>query len=122
MGVITGFGGLEINTSSTALQALTDAVIYITNYQYASSEALASRILTIAALRDVLTAFEADGLPSVVEMETAVLRDIESLQGMQKLGWRLPLLGTGSGLSSIQHHSCGTCVGDGTTKRVRCSN
>jgi len=44
---------------------------------------LASRILGVAALRDVLTAFEADGLPSADEMEFAVQRDIERLVGLQ---------------------------------------
>ncbi len=82
-GVIAGYGGLEINTSSTALQALTDAVIYLTSSRYDSADQLASRILTIAALRDVLTAFEAEGLPEPGEMETAVSRDIERLQGLQ---------------------------------------
>ncbi|MFN2189036.1 MAG: alpha-2-macroglobulin family protein, partial [Candidatus Promineifilaceae bacterium] len=38
------FGGLEINTSSTALQALTDAVLYVTAYPSECSEQLASRI------------------------------------------------------------------------------
>ena len=32
--VIPQFGGLEINTSSTALQALTDAVLYLSDYRY----------------------------------------------------------------------------------------
>ena len=36
------------------------------------SEQLASRILAVASLRDVLTAFKADGLPSPAEMEAAV--------------------------------------------------
>jgi uncharacterized protein YfaS (alpha-2-macroglobulin family) len=82
-GVIPGFGGLEINTSSTALQALTDAVLYLTSHRYDSSEELASRILAVAALREVLDAFAADGLPTPEEMETAVLRDIAALEGMQ---------------------------------------
>ena len=60
--VFPQFGGLEINTSSTAVQALTDAVLYLTSYRFECSEQLASRILGVAALRDVLTAFEADGL------------------------------------------------------------
>ena len=37
----------------------------------------------VAALRDVLTAFKAEGLPSPAEMEAAVERDIDRLQGMQ---------------------------------------
>jgi uncharacterized protein YfaS (alpha-2-macroglobulin family) len=81
--VFPQFGGLEINTSSTALQALTDAVLYLTSYRYECSEQLASRILAVAALRDVLTAFSAEGLPSADEMEAAVRRDIERLQGLQ---------------------------------------
>ena len=82
-GVFPQYGGLEINTSSTALQALTDAVLYLVSYPFEGSEQLASRILAVAALRDVLTAFKADGLPSPAEMEAAVARDIKPLQGMQ---------------------------------------
>jgi uncharacterized protein YfaS (alpha-2-macroglobulin family) len=82
-GVFAQYGGLEITTSSTALQALTDAVLYLTSYPYECSEQLASRILGIAALRDVLTAFEAEGLPAPEEMEAALVRDIERLRGMQ---------------------------------------
>lgn len=82
-GVFPQFGELEINTSSTALQALTDAVLYLVSYPYECSEQLASRVLGIAALRDVLTAFEADGLPSAEEMEASVARDIEKLKMLQ---------------------------------------
>ncbi|MBN1430034.1 MAG: hypothetical protein JXB07_16815 [Anaerolineae bacterium] len=82
-GVFPQYGGLEINTSSTALQALTDAVLYLTSYPFECSEQLASRILGVAALRDVLTAFKADGLPAPQEMEAAVDRDIARLQGLQ---------------------------------------
>ncbi|MCX6043780.1 MAG: MG2 domain-containing protein, partial [Chloroflexi bacterium] len=81
--VFTQFGGLEINTSSTAVQALTDAVLYLTAYPFECSEQLASRILGIAALRDVLSAFHAEGLPAPAELEKAVQRDIDRLQGMQ---------------------------------------
>ncbi len=81
--VFPQYGGLEINTSSTALQALTDAVLYLVSYPFECSEQMASRILGIAALRDVLTAFKADGLPSAEEMEAALQRDIERLGGLQ---------------------------------------
>ncbi len=81
--VFPQYGGLEINTSSTALQSLTDAVLYLVAYPFESSEQLASRILAVASLRDVLTAFKADGMPSTAEMESAVTRDIAKLQGMQ---------------------------------------
>ncbi len=81
--VFPQFGGLEIQTSSTALQSLTDAVLYLTSYPFECSEQLASRILGVAALRDVLTAFEAEGLPSPTEMADAVSRDIKRLEAMQ---------------------------------------
>ena len=81
--VFTQFGGLEISTSSTALQALTDAVLYLVAYPFECSEQLASRILAVAALRDVLTAFQAEGLPPPKEIDAAVARDIARLQIMQ---------------------------------------
>jgi uncharacterized protein YfaS (alpha-2-macroglobulin family) len=81
--VFTQFGGLEISTSSTQLQELTDAVLYLTAYPYECSEQLASRVLAIAALKDVLAAFKAKGLPPPEEMKAAVARDIKRLQGLQ---------------------------------------
>ena len=84
------FGGLEIQTSSTALQTLTDAVMYLAKYPYACTEQLASRILGIAALKDVLTAFQADGLPSADEMVASVNRDVTRLQGIQNYDGGFP--------------------------------
>jgi alpha-2-macroglobulin len=81
--VFTQFGGLEISTSSTQLQALTDAVLYLTAYPYECSEQISSRVIAIAALKDVLTAFKARDLPSPDEMKASVARDIKRLQGMQ---------------------------------------
>jgi len=81
--VFPQYGGLEVSTSSTALQTLTDAMLYLESYPYEGSEQLASRILSVAALRDVLTAFKADGLPVPAEMESTVNRDIARLQGLQ---------------------------------------
>ena len=82
-GAVPGFGGLEITTSSTALQALTDAVLYLVDYPFECAEQLASRVLGVAALRDVLGAFGADGLPKPAEIEAAVTRDLERLRGLQ---------------------------------------
>jgi uncharacterized protein YfaS (alpha-2-macroglobulin family) len=82
-GVVTEFGGLEVETSSTALQALTDAVLYLEAYPFECAEQLSSRVLAIASLKDVLSAFEAEGLPSASAMTAAVDRDIARLQGMQ---------------------------------------
>ena len=81
--VVKEFGGLEVETSSTALQALTDAVLYLVAYPFECSEQLSSRVLAIAALKDVLGAFHAEGLPSADEMTAAVNRDIERLHQIQ---------------------------------------
>jgi hypothetical protein len=81
--VFKQFGGLEVTTSSTQLQELTDAVLYLMAYPYECSEQLSSRVLAVAALRDVLTAFAAKGLPKPEEMTAAVARDIKRLQGLQ---------------------------------------
>lgn len=77
------FGGLEIGTSSTALQALTDAVIYIADYPYRSADAHGSRILAIAALRDVLEAFDAEGLPSASDLIATVQADLDAIASLQ---------------------------------------
>jgi len=80
---IKQFGGLEITTSSTELQALTDAVLYLVAYRFECSEQLSSRVLAVAALKDVLAAFKAKGLPEPKEMIDAVARDLKRLQTMQ---------------------------------------
>ncbi|MET0624258.1 MAG: alpha-2-macroglobulin family protein [Pyrinomonadaceae bacterium] len=81
--VFKQFGGLEVQTSSTQLQALTDAVLYLVAYPYECSEQLSSRVLAVAALRDVLTAFKAKDLPTPEAMKAAVARDIKRLEGLQ---------------------------------------
>ncbi|MDQ3321734.1 MAG: MG2 domain-containing protein, partial [Acidobacteriota bacterium] len=51
--VFEQFGGLEITTSSTQLQELTDAFIYLQNYPFECSEQIASRMISVAALQEV---------------------------------------------------------------------
>jgi uncharacterized protein YfaS (alpha-2-macroglobulin family) len=82
-GVVPEFGGLEVTTSSTALQALTDAVLYLVAYPFECAEQLSSRVLAVAALRDVLVAFQAEGLPKPEEMQAAVTRDVDRLRALQ---------------------------------------
>lgn len=78
------FGGLEVTTSSTQLQELTDAFIYLTNYPYACSEQIASRMISIAAMRDVLSAFKSKDMPTAAQLEAQFARDIEILQSRQR--------------------------------------
>ncbi len=80
---IPAFGQLEVTTSSTALQALTDAFLYLVRYPYECAEQVSSRILAIAALKDVLGAFEAEGLPPAAELAATIEADLKRLRGMQ---------------------------------------
>ncbi len=77
------FGGLEVSTSSTQLQELTDAFTYLYDYPFNCSEQVSSRMLSVAALRDVLTAFNAKGLPTKDAIERQMRFDIERLQSLQ---------------------------------------
>ncbi|CAN5384668.1 hypothetical protein BH11MYX1_BH11MYX1_49690 [soil metagenome] len=77
------FGGLEVTTASTNLQALTDAMLYLVHYPFECSEQRSSRIMAIAALRDVLTAFKTKDMPSATAMEASVVADLEHLKNMQ---------------------------------------
>jgi uncharacterized protein YfaS (alpha-2-macroglobulin family) len=81
--VVPQFGGLEVTTSSTALQELTDAVIYLQQYPYGCAEQISSRVLATAALKDVLTAFQTAELPKPEEMRAAMERDLTRLAEMQ---------------------------------------
>ncbi len=82
--VFPQFGGLEVTTSSTQLQELTDAFLYLTNYPYACSEQIASRMISIAAMRDVLGAFKAKEMPKPEELNKYFARDVEILQSRQR--------------------------------------
>jgi uncharacterized protein YfaS (alpha-2-macroglobulin family) len=88
--VVTEFGGVEVETSSTQLQALTDAFLYLVTYPFECSEQLSSRIAGIAALRDVLTAFHAKDLPSKAVLEKRVSEDLERLYSMQNYDGGFP--------------------------------
>jgi uncharacterized protein YfaS (alpha-2-macroglobulin family) len=78
------FGGLEVTTSSTQLQELTDAFIYLHNYPYACSEQISSRIISVAALQDVLLAFKAKEMPTAAEIKASWEKDVKILQSRQR--------------------------------------
>ncbi len=102
-GVYPQFGGLEITTSSTALNNLSDAVLYLVSYPFNSSAQMASRILAIAALKEVLSAFNAEGLPSPDVMEASIQNDIESLSKLQNWDGGFPYWA--KGYESIPFHT-----------------
>lgn len=85
------FGGLEVSTSSTILQALTDAVIYLHTYPYECTEQTASKLIALLAIRDVLDAFQAPGLPEAAALQRCVTEGLRKLTGAQRrdgsYGW-----------------------------------
>lgn len=86
---VAQFGGLELTTSSTAVAELTDAVLYLVRYPFECQEQVASRLLTIAALKDVLGAFKTPELPKPEALAAFVEADIERLARLQNPdgGW-----------------------------------
>lgn len=78
------FGGLEVTTSSTQLQELTDAFIYLYGYRYECSEQISSRMISVAALRDVLTAFKAKEMPTAAQIKDKFEKDVRVLQSRQR--------------------------------------
>ncbi len=89
--VVEQFGGLELTTSATALSALTDAFLYLKDYPFECAEQISSRLVATVALKDVLAAFGAEGLPSEAEVDAAIDRDIGKLLALQNydggFGW-----------------------------------
>jgi uncharacterized protein YfaS (alpha-2-macroglobulin family) len=83
-GVFKEFGGLEVSTSSTILQSLTDAVLYLYKYHFDCTEQLASRILGIVALKDVLQAFNVPDLPSTLEILLKLKEQLKELVKRQE--------------------------------------
>ncbi|KAG2391927.1 hypothetical protein C9374_013412 [Naegleria lovaniensis] len=81
--VFPQFGGINVTTSSTALSSLTDAFIYLYSYPFECCEQLASKILTIVALKDVLQAFNVPDLPSETQINDLVQKSIQLLESRQ---------------------------------------
>ncbi|MET0625157.1 MAG: alpha-2-macroglobulin family protein, partial [Pyrinomonadaceae bacterium] len=82
-GAFKEFGGLEVQTSSTQLQELTDAFIYVYRYPYGCGEQIASRVLSVVALADVLAAFGTKDLPPPSALRASIGADLERLRGLQ---------------------------------------
>ncbi|MCB1602610.1 MAG: hypothetical protein KDI66_21510, partial [Xanthomonadales bacterium] len=77
------FGGLSVTTTSTALQSLTDAYLYLHQYPFECSEQLASRVIATTALRDLLQAFEIKDLATPEAIKQSVLSDLKLLESRQ---------------------------------------
>jgi uncharacterized protein YfaS (alpha-2-macroglobulin family) len=83
------FGGLDVSVSTTQLQALTEALVYLYHYIYECCEQMASRLIGVLALRDLLVAFKSNALPAFDVIQTKLTRDIKLLASRQREdgGW-----------------------------------
>ncbi|HNC45993.1 MAG TPA: hypothetical protein PLU80_17630, partial [Acidobacteriota bacterium] len=79
------FSQFEMTISATQLQTLTDAVLYLMDYPYGCTEQLASRILAITALQEVLTELRAPGQPTPEAYQTQVAADLDQLETVHNL-------------------------------------
>ncbi|MFN8608441.1 MAG: alpha-2-macroglobulin family protein [Vulcanimicrobiota bacterium] len=77
------YGQFSLTTSSSALAELTDSYLYLRDYPYECSEQLASRVLSTAALRDLLSAFEAAQPETPQQIQASLEKDVKHLQALQ---------------------------------------
>jgi len=92
---LSGFGGLEVSMSSTALNGLEDAVEYLVSYRYECAEQTASRILPIFALGDVLDDFPIAEVHDRAHRDQLADAGIERLWGNQNWDGGFGYWGTG---------------------------
>lgn len=85
---VSAYGGLEIALASTELASLRDTIVFFHRHPFSGTEPIASRLLSFAALRDLLTAFEAadseGGFPNRGEYEARIQKDLEELKRRQR--------------------------------------
>ena len=80
MEALSGFGGLELSLSSTALGGLEDATRYLLDYDYECSEQSASRLLPIFVLGPIM-----DGFGSIADGADKDRRATIAVQGIGRL-------------------------------------
>ncbi|MFN8611715.1 MAG: alpha-2-macroglobulin family protein [Vulcanimicrobiota bacterium] len=77
------FGGLEVKFDSTLLGGLSQALLYLTHYPFVCTEQLASRVLGLVVLSEVLQRLGCSDLPPPAEIRASVERDLDSLARRQ---------------------------------------
>jgi uncharacterized protein YfaS (alpha-2-macroglobulin family) len=77
------YGGLSITTSSTALAELEGALLYLVTYPHECAEQVASRLLAVVTLKDMLATFDGAGRVSSEDLLARTGRDLEKLLALQ---------------------------------------
>lgn len=81
---LSEYGSLDVTTCSTALGGLEDAYFSLRRYQFDCSEQISARLLSMLALRDVLSAFGKQSQESAQETKAFMEADIKLLLTRQK--------------------------------------
>jgi uncharacterized protein YfaS (alpha-2-macroglobulin family) len=82
--VIPDYGSLELTTSTTVLETLTDAYLYLLHYPYECSEQISSRLTSISLMKDMLRQFHPAGVPTDVEIAKTISADLKKLKSRQR--------------------------------------
>lgn len=78
------YGSLDVTTCSTALGGLEDAYFSLRRYPFDCSEQVSARLLSMLALRDVISAFGKQSQESAAETKAFMEADIKLLLTRQK--------------------------------------
>jgi len=83
---LVGIGGLSLNYSSSALQNLSDAYLYLFNYPYNCTEQLSSKIIAVSQLGALLNSFNllSDPDQSLVEQKKLLKSSVKELLTRQQ--------------------------------------
>ncbi|MDO3388441.1 DUF6049 family protein [Gilvimarinus sp. SDUM040013] len=86
-----GSGVLELSASTSQLQSLQDAYVYLVNYPHSCSEQLSSRLVSVLAMQQAADIFQNAELPDAQELNETLTDQIGQLVGRQNVdgGWPL---------------------------------
>lgn len=85
-GTLPKSGKLELTLLSTQLQSLTDSAVYLANYPFDCSEQIASRMIGLMVLKDVLGQFKGGSpLPRPEQFEAFFEADLNRLRSRQNV-------------------------------------
>jgi uncharacterized protein YfaS (alpha-2-macroglobulin family) len=119
-------GGLNLQLSSTQLQTLTDAYLYLKTYPFECSEQLASKLISILMLGDILDEFRGD---ESHEERTELMEEIITKLSKKQLpdggfsfwnrnGSPWPFLTIHATHALVRANSAGLAVPDGVLKKA----
>jgi uncharacterized protein YfaS (alpha-2-macroglobulin family) len=82
--ILPDYGELQVSTSSTILETITDAFLYVHHYPHECSEQLSSRLIAISLLKDVLKEFHVKDMPTEAQIKESVKDALAKLKNRQR--------------------------------------